>query len=529
MQEIEFNLLEEPWIRVRMPDCTVAEVSLSDALLHAHEYTDLAGELPSQDAAVLRLLLAVLHAVFYRVDPEGNASPLENSDDALYRWEQLWNLGHLPEKPIQTYLAKWRERFWLFHPERPFYQVNQAAIGTSYGAKKLNGEISESENKTRLFQSYAGREKESLTYSQAARWLLYLCGYDDTSAKPKQKGLPSPGAGWLGKLGLILAAGKNLWETLLLNLVLLKDGQTLWAPPLPVWELEEPRREERVQIPQPDNQAALLTLQSRRLLLIRENGAVTGYTLLGGDFFEKENAFCEQMTIWRKTAEKKNTPSVYVPQRHDPAKQIWREFSAVLPDEHENMSPGIVKWLQALKPFFPKQRFVIFKTIGTEYGDKDFFINDAFSDALVLHRELLDNIGKRCRTLVQLEVQNCEKAAQCTGALAVEIAKSAGGDGAGRAESARTQFYYLIDQPFRQWLYKLDPDEDVDEAVTLWRAQAKTIAREIGRNLVEQAGPAALVGKRENYKKGNKDCVYYHAAPKAFNRFLADIKKIYGE
>lgn len=64
MQEIEFNLLEEPWIRVRMPDCTVTEVSLSDALLHAHEYTDLAGELPSQDAAVLRLLLAVLHAVF---------------------------------------------------------------------------------------------------------------------------------------------------------------------------------------------------------------------------------------------------------------------------------------------------------------------------------------------------------------------------------------------------------------------------------------------------------------------------------
>ena len=111
--------------------------------------------------------------------------------------------------------------------------------------------------------------------------------------------------------------------------------------------------------------------------------------------------------------------------------------------------------------------------MGTEYGSTNSVIINIFSDALVLHRELLDNIGKRCRTLVQLEVQNCEKAAQCTGALAVEIAKSAGGDGAGRAESARTQFYYLIDQPFRQWLYKLDPDEDVDEAVTLWRAQGQ--------------------------------------------------------
>ena len=64
MREKEFNLLEEPWIRVRSPDCAVREVSLTDALLHAHEVTDLAGELPAQDAAVLRLLLAVLHTVF---------------------------------------------------------------------------------------------------------------------------------------------------------------------------------------------------------------------------------------------------------------------------------------------------------------------------------------------------------------------------------------------------------------------------------------------------------------------------------
>ena len=60
MKEVEFNLLEEPWIRVLCPDCTIQEVSLTRALLHAQEYTDLAGELPTQDVAVLRLLLAVL-------------------------------------------------------------------------------------------------------------------------------------------------------------------------------------------------------------------------------------------------------------------------------------------------------------------------------------------------------------------------------------------------------------------------------------------------------------------------------------
>ena len=45
MKQIEYNLLEERWVRVRGQDYTVQEVSLPDALLHAHEYRDLAGEL----------------------------------------------------------------------------------------------------------------------------------------------------------------------------------------------------------------------------------------------------------------------------------------------------------------------------------------------------------------------------------------------------------------------------------------------------------------------------------------------------
>ena len=57
METMEFNLLRERWVRVRTQDCTVQEVSLTDALLHAHAYVDLAGEMPTQDAAMLVLLL----------------------------------------------------------------------------------------------------------------------------------------------------------------------------------------------------------------------------------------------------------------------------------------------------------------------------------------------------------------------------------------------------------------------------------------------------------------------------------------
>ena len=99
MKEIEFNLLTEPWVRVRRPDNTVQEVSLTDALLHAQDYVDLAGEMPTQDAAMLRLLLAVLFTVFSRVNVEGEPEPFEEEDDALARWGDLWQLGHFPEQP----------------------------------------------------------------------------------------------------------------------------------------------------------------------------------------------------------------------------------------------------------------------------------------------------------------------------------------------------------------------------------------------------------------------------------------------
>ena len=42
MKQIEYNLLEERWVRVRGQDYTVQEVSLPDALLHAQALAGLA-------------------------------------------------------------------------------------------------------------------------------------------------------------------------------------------------------------------------------------------------------------------------------------------------------------------------------------------------------------------------------------------------------------------------------------------------------------------------------------------------------
>ena len=138
---MKFNLLDEPWIRVMGENCAVTEVSITDALVNSQRYTALAGETPAQDVAILRLLIATVHTVFYRVDESGCPALLTGYDDALDRWEALWHAGALPEMPMRSYLDTWHDRFDLLDPERPFYQVPEAKIGTPHTAAKLNGTI----------------------------------------------------------------------------------------------------------------------------------------------------------------------------------------------------------------------------------------------------------------------------------------------------------------------------------------------------------------------------------------------------
>lgn len=68
MKEREFNLLDEPWIKVLRPDLQMDTLSLQDVMLHGQDYKDLGGENALQNFAVLRLLIAVAYTIFSRVD-----------------------------------------------------------------------------------------------------------------------------------------------------------------------------------------------------------------------------------------------------------------------------------------------------------------------------------------------------------------------------------------------------------------------------------------------------------------------------
>lgn len=201
-------------------------------------------------------------------------------------------------------------------------------------------------------------------------------------------------------------------------------------------------------------------------------------------------------------------------------------------DEGESVrKPGIVRWIEALQSSTPRQldrrRMICFRISGMKYGDKDFFVNDAFSDSLTFQAELLEGLAKNWRKRITTEIGSCEQAARIVGRLAQNLALAAGDKNDTGAEAARAQFYFAVDQPFRRWLQSIDPetDEPVEKAAE-WQEQAYRLAAELGRQMVEQAGTAAFIGHRVPDKK-NPEKSYLYTAPKAYNSFLYDLRKLY--
>lgn len=543
--DLRFNLVDEPWIRVRDEKCELLEVSLADALIHAHTYTALAGESPAQDAAILRLLIALVHTVFYRVDEDGRTAVLRDEDDALDRWEAIWEQKAFPEAPLRAYFAQWHDRFDLLDEEHPFYQVPEAAIGTSHTSAKLNGAILQSENKLRIFAGRTDKYSRSLAFPEAARWLVYLQGFDDASVKPKTvegkknvKSKPGSARGWLGNLGVIYTVGTNLFETIWLNNVLLRDGESLYAEPLPCWEREKARIGEYTQIPIPDNLAELFSLQSRRVLLKRETDRVIEYTEYCGDLVDQQNAFAEPMTAWRPI-KKKTEITGYSPRQHNPSRQVWRDFSAIAVQTDRNRLPGITYWLAALQDEgrLEDKTMLRFSTVSVLYDSSGSSVTNTVNDTLSFHLDLLTMAGRNWQVRIEDQVQFCDKLADALGMLSGELSIAAGKreienkktlppQRMSVAEAAKTQFYYRIDAAFRQWLLRPRAGQDMDEVNAIlddWRDTAIRIARAQGKELVDEAGQAAFLGRWIESDDGKRS--FHISSAEAFNRFVGKINR----
>jgi len=76
MDNKRFNLVTNPWIKVIEKQSNHERtVSLIELFKSSQSYRQLAGEMHSQDLAILRLLLAILTTVYTRFDANGKLYP----------------------------------------------------------------------------------------------------------------------------------------------------------------------------------------------------------------------------------------------------------------------------------------------------------------------------------------------------------------------------------------------------------------------------------------------------------------------
>lgn len=227
MTRTAYDLRSEPWVAVRIDD-RIEELSLREVFHRAGDIRALAGEIATQNAAILRLLLVIVR----RAIPDERHGP--------EAWGHLWAERLLPLAEIDAYLDAQGERFDLLSTSTPFLQCAGLTASKTSGLVKLIAEVPAGEQ---YFTTRGGRGVTSLSYAEAARWLIHCHQFDVSGIKTGAvgdsrvkggKGYPI-GTGLAGRFGLVFVEGANLRETLLLNLVLpyrrFDDD-----PDLPVWE-----------------------------------------------------------------------------------------------------------------------------------------------------------------------------------------------------------------------------------------------------------------------------------------------------
>lgn len=535
MTEKIFNLLDETWIIVTNMQGKEETLSLTDVLVRSHELRSLSGEMPTQDIAILRLLLGVLYAIYTRTDEYKAAQKEESQDMCVDIWRDIWVRSHFPQNDIEGYLKTYHDRFWLIHPERPFYQVATMEKGSEFTVAKMIGELVESGNKIQLFPMRSGKGKTFLNYPESVRWLLYLNSFDDIAAKKKDSNAGSMTAGWLGVLDLVYLSGNTLFETLMFNLSLLNNDEP-WSCGKAAWELNEVRTGERTSIPMPKSGEELYTLQSRRIQFKWRDDKLIGFALLGGDQLSKEEAFAEPMTQWRKRKGGKGKSDTFAPPGNEaryPTRQIWRDLAPLLVSSTKSSDnyrrPGILNWISELESGGAiSSRQVQICTMSIKYGggSNQSGIDDVWGDSLSINASLLSSMNDEWIVRIINMVEFTENLVKALGILAINIAKSAGASDIKSYKNistvARESAYASFDTPFRKWIAAINPkNDDMDETCNDWAIIAKSIILDHGENLVSQAGEQAFVGKMitEN-KKGE-----YYSAPKVYGWFKSKVYK----
>ena len=400
-----------------------------------------------------------------------------------------------------------------------------------HGLEELIADVPKKEK--RLFTTRSELGLDSISWSEAARWLVHLHAYDiggvhsPSKGDPRVKGNKSYGIGpgWLGQIGAVHIQGETLFETIMLNTVVVEmvsgmENKYL-SRDLPPWERDSDGPGGLL-MGRPSGPVSTYTWQSRRVRLYgREK--VTHLFFTNGDEIDPENMHLyEPMAAYQSSNErtKDRSPSTFLPYIFTKDRAAWRGLLALVVElgkseaqkdgkrETKYKKPGVVDFYQQLlsNEIVPGSGLVPVHCVGVEYGTRKACVDELIDDVLKVPAKLLEEDNSRYLAIVRDAMKETDKVASSLRNLGGNLAKAQGADPdsvQAAREKAATAFYLVVDEEFPRWLASLAGEEAPDEAKWRWRERLRRIARSQCNRLVDSVGPSAYAGRLD--KKGRVD------------------------
>jgi len=270
-----FDLTTQPWIPVETLDGHLLELSTRDVLRDAHRLRGLADASPLVVAMLTRHLLAILHRVY-------------DGPKSMREWCAIARSERFDEAAVNLYLDRVADRMDLFHPTQPFAQ----ARGLTKSFSDYIDPIDELELEwspwgvaQSLFRHRSDRAPRTMSAPRAARALLAHHGFA-TGGLVRKPNEPTAATGApFVRAAVVILRGETLFRTLISNLLVYCPADARPIPlgadgDAPAWE--QPPPPELLHMQQepkfrPRGYLDLLTWECRRIELLKDGGAVTGF------------------------------------------------------------------------------------------------------------------------------------------------------------------------------------------------------------------------------------------------------------
>jgi CRISPR system Cascade subunit CasA len=351
-EKVSFNLLDRPWIPVTTVKGAACNVTLLDIGRQAQSYLSIGHPDPLVTVAVHRFILAFLHRAL-----DGPKTSREAAK---------WYREGFPIAPIEAYAEKWRERFDLFSPDRPFLQqpgIERAPFEDHW--TRLSAARG-SFNTNVLFRPELRSKAEpdgDISPAEAVLELLAHQGF--TLGGLIKRFVTSAKGSPVATSALTVVTGGNLLQTLCLNLVPYGSEQRHGRNDTPVWERDLPTvaaLEKGVEYP--INGLTTNYVWPARSILLRPDpsGRVEKMYYAGGVPPAEGSRYPDPMLTTVKNAKGEPYPMAY-----REGKSMWRDLHSFVPRHNEDSGPPVINHATELLnslDYFDTHLFLAFAVYG---------------------------------------------------------------------------------------------------------------------------------------------------------------------